>query len=306
MIELITSAESLEQAYALVDLGVSQVIIGEAEFGLRIPGHFTFEEMKQVCEYAHQKGTQVVVAANAILHNEKIKKARPFLAAVKKTGADKLLVGDTGLIQILKEEAYRMPYIYDAAVLVTSSGQVNFWAKYGAVASMVAHEVPLFELQEMVQGAEIPLIYQVYGSACIHQSRRELLTNYFSYVGHDAATFEGRHLFLSEPNKPETHYSIYQDDHGTHIFANDDLNLLAYLPKLQQASVDHWFLDGLYCPGSDFVAIVEVYQEAAQALESGEWDQALLDQWQTSIQAHHPANRSLGTGFFLHEPGLVK
>ncbi|MCW1040868.1 U32 family peptidase, partial [Streptococcus anginosus] len=77
----------------------------------------------EMIRITHQAGKEVIVAANAILHNDKIDRARDYLTAVKGMGADLLMVGDTGLIQILKEEAYRMPYIYDASVLVTSPGQ---------------------------------------------------------------------------------------------------------------------------------------------------------------------------------------
>ena len=46
--------------------------------------------------------------------------------------------------------------------------------------------------------------------------------------------------FLAEPSDPESHYSIFEDNHGTHIFANNDLDLMTKLTEL----VEHGFTIG--------------------------------------------------------------
>lgn len=306
MMELIATAESLEQGKKLIDAGVDKVIMGEEVYGLRLPGHFTFDDMTELTQYAHAHQAQTVIAANAILHNDKIETARDFLTNAKSTNADLLLVGDTGLIQILKDPEYQMPYIYDAAVLVTSPGQVNFWAKYGAVGSFVAREVTFYELEPMVRDAVIPLYYQVYGATCIHQSKRNLLENYFNYTGKEPSSFADRHLFISEPNKPQTHYSIYEDSHGTHVFANNDLNLLPHLDELVGIGATNWYFDGIYSPGQDFVEIVKVFVQAREYLTQGTWSEEVSQALNDKITELHPHNRGLGTGFLLHEPGKVK
>lgn len=306
MIELIATAESLEQGKELLLSGVDRIVMGEEIFGLRVPGYLTIQEMAELTDFAHRLDKKVIVAVNAILHNEKIELARPFLSKIKALGVDLLLVGDTGLIQILKEPEYQMPYIYDASVLVTSHGQINFWKQYGAVEAMIAREVPFVELELMAPKVEIPFITQVYGAQCIHQSKRQLLDNYFNYIAKEPLDFSKRHLFLSEPTKKQTHYSIYQDSHGTHVFANHDVHLLNYLPMLASIEANLWYLDGIYTPGSDFVEVVRMYHKARQLLEKKTWELekvAVLDQ---GIQAFHPVNRELSTNFFLFEADKVK
>lgn len=306
MIELIATTESLDQAKQLLEAGIDKLVLGEEVFGLRIPGYFKDEEIGQLVQYAHSLGKEIIVAANAILHNDKIERVRPFLKRMKELEVDKLMVGDTGLIQILKDPTYYIPYIYDASVLVTSSGQINFWKQYGAVAALVAREVPLVELEELAPKAEIPILTQVYGATCIHQSKRNLLENYFSFIDKDPLDFADRHLHLSEPGKDDTHYSIYQDSHGTHIFANKDLNLIHQLPQLHELGANHWYLDSLYTPGPDFVEIVKAFDKARQLILENKWDEtnaSLLDQ---HIHHFHPHNREMDTGFFLYEAGKVQ
>ncbi len=306
MIELIATAESLKQGKDLLDAGADAVLAGEEDYGLRLAGYLTDEELSQLADYAHQQGKKLIVAAQAILHNDKINRARDYLSRMKETGADLLMVGDTGLIQILKEEAYQMPYIYDASVLTTSAGQVNFWAKYGAVGAMVAREVPLVELEEMAQLAEIPLVMQVYGASCIHQSGRMLLDNYFSYVGKDREDVPSDELFLSSPGEDDTHYSILQDDHGSHVFANNDLNLMEYLPDLLNLHIHQWYLDGVFCHGQKLVDMVNIFDRARQALENDQWTSELAAELSQEVADHHPENRELSTGFFLFDKDTVR
>lgn len=306
MIELIATAESLEQGKELLLNGVDRIVMGEEKFALRVPGYLTLEEMADLTEFAHMLGKKVIVAVNAILHNDKIELVRPFLSKIKALGVDLLLVGDTGLIQILKEPEYQMPYIYDASVLVTSHGQINFWKQYGAIEAMIAREVPFVELQLIAPKVEIPFITQVYGAQCIHQSKRQLLDNYFNYIGKDPLDFSKRHLFLSEPTKKQTHYSIYQDSHGTHVFANHDVHLLDYLPMLHSIDANLWYLDGIYTPGSDFVEVVRIYHEARQLLEKKDWDLAKVSDLDQGVRLAHPVNRELSTNFFLFEADKVK
>lgn len=306
MIELIATTESVTQGKKLLESGIDKLIVGEEVFGLRVSGYLTDEEIGELVEFAHERNKQIIVAANAILHNDKIELARPFLKRMKALNVDLLMVGDTGLIQILKDPDYSIPYIYDASVLVTSHSQINFWKKYGAVAALVAREVPYVELEILAENVEIPILTQVYGATCIHQSKRNLLENYFNFIGKDPIPFEDRHLFLSEPGKEETHYSIYQDSHGTHVFANNDVHLLEQLPMLENIQATNWYLDGLYTPGDDFVAVVKAYNEARSLLQAGEWNEAAVAELHARVQQHHPVNREMDTGFFLYSADKVR
>lgn len=305
MIELIATAESVQQGRELLKAGINTLVIGESRYGLRIPGNFNFDEMAELIQEAHHVGKRVIVAANAILHNDKIKTAREFLRKIKELNVDELFVGDTGLIQLLKTPELYTPFTYDASVLLTSPGQVNFWKKYGAVSALVAREVPFVELKPMSAQSELPLTVQVYGACCIHQSGRPLIQNYFNFIEkHDTNAFK-RHLFLSEPNKPDTHYSIYSDEHGTHIFANHDLNLIEQLPLLHEHHLTKWYLDGIYTTGQAFVEIAKVFADARDAIEQGTWSDDLAITFNQRVHQSHPLNRELDTGFFLYDANKV-
>ena len=200
MIELIATAESVAQAKELVDCGVDILYIGEDEYGLRLPYSFTREEQREVIAYAHEKGAQVSAAVNAIFHNDRINQVAEYLAFLREAEVDSITLGDPGVVQVMREQNLFIPYRYDAQVMVTSSGQINFWAKRGAVGSVLAREVPFEEMKKLIPGALVPVEVLVYGATCIHQSKRNLLENYFNFIEKEEAVNKERGLFTPGEN----------------------------------------------------------------------------------------------------------
>ena len=250
MIELIATAESVEQAVELLATGVDTLYIGEETFGLRLPVSFTRDEQREIVKRAHE--------------------------------------------------------IYDGETLVTSSRQINFWSKRGAIGAVLAREVPFEEMVAMEENLAVPAEILVYGATCIHQSKRPLIQNYYNYTKNDKGVTKDEGLFISEPKKPETHYSIYEDSHGTHIFANNDVNLMNELTNLYDHHYRTWKLDGLYTPGENFVAIARLFAEAKAALEAGTWSEDQAAHATAEIEKLHPTGRGLDNGFFDLSADAIK
>lgn len=305
MIELIATAESMTQAEELLAAGVDTLYIGEETFGLRLPHSFSREEQQALIEMAHAQGKKVNIAVNGIMHPDKMKLVPEYLAFLAEVKPDQLVVGDTGVIYLLQKYD-ELPYIYDAETLVTNARQINFWQKKGAVGAVLAREVPFEEMQSLNQHVTVPVEVLVYGATCIHQSKRPLLDNYFNYTKQTESATKERGLFISEPKKAETHYSIYEDQHGTHIFADNDLNLIKELLELNQTGYQTWKLDGLFTPGEDFVAIAKIFASAKAAIETNTWDESAAVNAQQEIQKYHPVGRGMDTGFYHLDPTAIK
>lgn len=303
MINITATVESIEQAKQLIHAGVDTLYFGEEEFGLRLPKSFSREQQKELVELAHHHNKTVTIAVNRIMHPEHMKKVPEYVSFLEENGVDQIAVGDAGIIHLLRKNNSSLNYIFDAQTMVTSAKQINFWAKRGAIGAVVAREVPYLELKEMAEKLAVFGEILVYGATCIHQSKRPLLKNYFSYID---AEEKDRGLFLAEPNKEETHYSIYEDSHGTHIFADNDVNLITELDKLCTSDFCHWKLDGIYTAGKSFVAIAERFVAAKNHLEYGTWNPELAEQFEQEIISLHPSERGLDKGFFLLDPSEVK
>ncbi|MFT8339220.1 peptidase U32 family protein [Schleiferilactobacillus harbinensis] len=307
MAEIIATTESREQAQHLLNAGVDWLYAGEDEFGLRLPHSFGRDELPALVQLAHQAGKKIMVAVNAIFHNDRIVKVADYLQFLTDLHVDMVSIGDPGAIHVLQTNRFPLPYLYDGADLVTSSRQINFWGRHGAVAAQVAPEVPYGELVPLMQHVDIPVSYLVYGASVIHQSGRPLVDNYFSFVKqHQERSDRQRGLFISAPHKPETHYSIYEDINGTHVFATNDVNLMPALTRVHDLGIQYWKLDGLFVPGQQFAQIAAAFVHARDALAAGTWTADLAADGQHVIADNTPANRATDTGFFDIDPNEVQ
>ncbi|MCD3433433.1 U32 family peptidase [Streptococcus equi subsp. zooepidemicus] len=300
------TAESIDQVKSLLAAGVDRIYVGEADYGLRLPHAFSYDDLRQIAALVHKAGKELTVACNALMHQDMMDRIKPFLDLMKEIAVDYLVVGDAGVFYVNKRDGYDFKLIYDTSVFVTSSRQVNFWGQHGAVESVLAREIPSEELFALADNLDYPAEILVYGASVIHHSKRPLLENYYHFTKIDDEVSRERGLFLAEPGDPDSHYSIYEDNHGTHIFINNDIDMMTKLGELYEHGLTHWKLDGVYCPGENFVAITKLFIKAKILLESGQFTPELAQQLDAEVQGLHPVGRGLDTGFYDFDPKTVK
>ncbi|HEL0551704.1 peptidase U32 family protein [Streptococcus equi] len=300
------TAESIDQVKSLLAAGVDRIYVGEADYGLRLPHAFSYDDLRQIAALVHKAGKELTVACNALMHQGMMDRIKPFLDLMKEIAVDYLVVGDAGVFYVNKRDGYDFKLIYDTSVFVTSSRQVNFWGQHGAVESVLAREIPSEELFALADNLDYPAEILVYGASVIHHSKRPLLENYYHFTKIDDEVSRERGLFLAEPGDPDSHYSIYEDNHGTHIFINNDIDMMTKLGELYAHGLTHWKLDGVYCPGENFVVITKLFIKAKALLESGQFTTELAQQLDAEVQGLHPVGRGLDTGFYDFDPKTVK
>ena len=117
--------------------------------------------------------------------------------------------------------------------MVTSSRQINFWGKQaGASEAVLAREIPSAELFVMAENLQIPAEVLVYGASII-TIRNDRFFRIITTLSRQKSLWPKiGDLFLAEPGDPNSHYSVYEDKHGTHIFSNNDLNMMTKLSEL--------------------------------------------------------------------------
>ena len=300
------TAESIEQVKDLLAAGVDRIYVGEENYGLRLPHNFTYDELREIAKLVHDAGRELTVACNALMHQDMMDNIKPFLDLMKEIKVDYLVVGDAGVFYVNKRDGYNFKLIYDTSVFVTSSRQVNFWGEHGAVETVLAREIPSEELFKMSENPDFPAEVLVYGASVIHHSKRPLLQNYYNFTHVDDEKTRERGLFLSEPNDENSHYSIYEDKHGTHIFINNDIDMMTKLSELVEHHFTHWKLDGIYCPGDNFVEIAKLFVKARDLMQEGTFSQDQAFLFDEEIHRLHPIGRGLDTGFYDFDPDTVK
>ena len=81
--------------------------------------------------------------------------------------------------------------------------------------------------------------------------------------------------------------------------------MMTKLSELVEHGFDHWKLDGVYCPGENFVKITE-YCKGRDLIQKEHLHRTKPICFDEEIHKLHPVNRGLDTGFYDYEPDRVK
>ena len=96
--ELLVTAKDLIELEQLIDAGADAVNIGSEKYGLRLPGDFSLDNMKQAVELAHHKNVNVYIVMNALMHNELIDGLEDYIKNLAEIGVDGIVFGDPAVL----------------------------------------------------------------------------------------------------------------------------------------------------------------------------------------------------------------
>lgn len=103
-LELLAPAKNLECGIAAIDHGADAVYIGAPKFGARAAAGNSIEDVRQLCDYAHQYHAKVHVTVNTIIYDSEIKDTLLMIRQLQSAGVDALLLQDMGVLFALQGE----------------------------------------------------------------------------------------------------------------------------------------------------------------------------------------------------------
>ncbi|MEK5033790.1 peptidase U32 family protein [Paenibacillus sp. FSL R7-0302] len=302
--ELLATAASLEEAAALLDAGASALLVGDDRFGMRLAGHFTLEDTAAVVKLAHARGGKVYVSINGLIPNTMLEELPAYVKAIGGLGVDGIEFGDPAVLAAVKAEAPGMKLHWNAEMTSTNYATANYWGRKGASRVVLARELNMDEMTEMVPNLEVEAQVQVHGMTNIYHSKRKLVASYMSHQGRPSdggSLGKERGLFLIEAERPNEKFPIYEDENGTHIMSSDDICILEDLHFLLKAGVHSLKIEGLLKPVAYNVAVVKAYRHAMDIYAADPAEYAFEESWLEEVRSLQDPERELSFGFFYKE-----
>ncbi len=306
-VELLVPASSLEVLKVAVTFGADAVYIGGDVFSLRAKAkNFSLEEIAEGVKFAHERDVRVYVTANILAHNDDLAVAKEYFEELKATGVDALIISDPGVFEIARNVWPEVEIHISTQANNTNYGTYNFWHKLGAKRVVSARELSLEELKEL--RANIPDDLEIetfiHGAMCISYSGRCLLSNYFT--GRDANQGECTHpcrwkYAVVEEERPGEYLPVYENERGTFIFNSKDLCMIEHIPKLMEAGIDSFKIEGRMKTALYVATVARTYRKA---IDDYLEDSALYDKnmpWYQD-QISNCTYRQFTTGFFFGKP----
>ena len=306
-VELLVPASSLEVLKEAVIFGADAVYIGGDVFGLRAKAkNFSNEEMAEGVEFAHARGVKVYVTANILAHNKDLPLAYEYFVELKKIGVDALIISDPGVFEIARQVWPEVEIHISTQANNTNYGTYNFWHKLGAKRVVSARELSMDEIRELRENISDDLEIEtfIHGAMCISYSGRCLLSNYFT--GRDANQGECTHpcrwkYHIMEEERPGEYLPVYENERGTYIFNSKDLCMIEHIPKLIDAGIDSFKIEGRMKTALYVATVARTYRKA---IDDYMEDPKLYEKnmpWYLD-QISNCTCRQFTTGFFFGKP----
>jgi putative protease len=305
--ELLAPAGDLERLKIAFAYGADAVYIGGEEFSLRAHAdNFTFEDMKEGIEFAHQRGKKVYITANIIPHNHDLSGIEKYLRQVAEIKADAVIVSDPGVLEIAKEAAPGLEIHISTQANNVNWRTINFWHKLGAKRVVLARELSLEEIKEIRDKIPETLELEVFvhGAMCISYSGRCLLSNYMagreSNLGMCAHPCRWQY-YLMEEKRPGEYFPVYENERGTFIFNSKDLCMIEHIPQMIENGIYSMKIEGRMKSSFYVATVVKAYRKAIDEYINNPDSYEFKQEWmQELVKASH---RDFTNGFFFKRPG---
>jgi putative protease len=302
--ELLVTPQSVAHIEQLIEAGADAFLVGEQQFGLRLAGEFTIEEIEKSVELAHASNKKVYVAMNALYHNDRVDLLRPYMEKLAAIQVDGITFGDPAVVMVKREANLDIPLHWNTEMTATNWFTANYWGKRGSNRAVLARELSMDEIIEIKENAEVAIEVQIHGMTCMFQSKRPLLGNYFLYQDKamEIDNRSGQKIMFLHDKERHNKYPIYEDANGTHIFSPNDMCLIEELGELMDAGIDSFKIDGVLQEATYVTKVTNLYRQAIDAYSesSAAYDEIKSDLL-AEIEEMQPELRPLDTGFFFKE-----
>lgn len=298
-VELLAPAGSWEALEAAVYAGADAVYMGGKAFGARAyASNFDYEEMTRAVNFAHLHHVRIFITVNTLVDDSELEQLADYLLFLNNVGVDGLIVQDLGVIRLAKRIVPELPLHASTQMTLTNSGGVNFAKNAGMERSVLARELSLKEIETASeQGTEIEAF--CHGALCVCYSGQCLMS---SLIGGRSGN-RGR---CAQPCRLP--YKLMNaagedvlegKDAGQYLLSPKDMNTLAILPKLIEAGITSFKIEGRMKRPEYVAVVVDAYRRAIDSYLAGsfhvpEEDYANIEQI---------FNRDFTTAYLENRPG---
>ena len=309
--ELLLPAGDPEKLRAVLSYGADAVYLAGKSYGLRSAcANFTEEELASAVSYAHSLGRRVYVTVNTMPRDREYAHLADYIRYLSKIGADAVIVGDIGVLSLVRDVAPELDIHLSTQASAVSSYACRAWHALGARRIVLARELTLREISEIRKNTppELELEVFIHGAMCIAYSGRCLLSN--CLTGRDANrgecaqpcrwNYTVKSIEVTEEKRPGGRIPIEEDDEGTYVMSSRDLCMIEHIPELIDAGIDSFKIEGRVKSAYYGAVTANAYRIAIDRYVSDPqgytFDPALLRELESV------SHREYCTGFFYGSP----
>ena len=172
-LELLAPAKNLECGIAAIDHGADAVYIGAPRFGARAAVGNSVDDIRQLCQYAHQFKACVYVTVNTIVFDDELAATQQLIHELEEAGVDAILVQDMGVLKMRDERLKTKNLVLHASTQTDNRTveKVRWLRSLGFRRVVLARELSVQEIAAIHQEVpDVELEVFVHGALCVSYS----------------------------------------------------------------------------------------------------------------------------------------
>lgn len=277
--ELLAPAGTFRALQAAIAAGADAVYFGGKKFSARqLAENFGERELREAIDYCHERGVRAYITVNTLLKESELGAALGYLAFLYESGADAILIQDTGLAHLAREAVPDLPLHASTQMTVHTREGLERLAREGFARAVLPRELPLREVEGML-APPLPIGLEIFihGALCFSYSGQCLLS---SCMGGRS----GNRGVCAQPCRKEYTLLAGEPDalgrlagsrvqrmmHG-HLLSTRDLCTYRYLPEILRLPLTALKIEGRMKSPEYVAIVVDVYRRALDAVRDGVW-----------------------------------
>lgn len=174
-LELLAPARNLDTGIAAIDCGADAIYIAGPDFGARKAAGNGVDDIRQLCEYAHNFGVRVFVTFNTIIYDEELEKAHRQMLEAQEAGADAFIIRDQ---RITQWQDIKVPLHASTQCAIRNVQRAKHFEESGCARIILERELSLPEIREICSAVQCEVEFFVHGALCVCYSGDCRLSEY--------------------------------------------------------------------------------------------------------------------------------
>jgi len=298
-VELMAPLKNLKSLNAVIDT-VDAVYFGVEGLNMRMfSDNFKLNNLLNIVKKCHDHDVKAYLTTNIIIYENEFELLDHVLEKAVEAEIDAIIVHDIGAIELAKEKGLNFHISTQASI--SNSRTAKFYESLGAQRLILARELSLEQIKEIKQKIHIAEIETfVHGAQCTSISGR----CYFSAETCRSQEYSANRGRCVQPCRRR--WRVYDDQNnellydGTFFISAKDLCMIEHLPKLIEANIDAFKIEGRMRDPIYIEEVTACYREAIDAHYNDTFTPEKVTNWLTRLKKVY--NRGFSTGFYFGLP----
>ncbi len=304
-VELMAPAGNWESLQAAINAGADSIYFGIDQLNMRARAsiNFTLDDLKEIGDRCSAACVKTYLTLNTIIYDHDLSVIKTLVNAVKENGISAVIASDQAVINYAATQGVEVHI--STQLNVTNIETVKFYSHFSDV-MVLSRELSLNQVKKIVDQIEkedvrgpsgnlIEIEIFGHGALCVAVSGK----CYMSLHTNNSSANRGACI----QNCRRT-YTVIDKETGEEleidnefIMSPKDLCTADFLDQVVETGISVLKIEGRGRAPEYVKAVIEVYREALDAIENGDYTREKVEEWMTTLGTVY--NRGFWSGYYL-------